>query len=147
MRLWRISNYADLTGVGGLKASARWHTKGKAIVYTAEHPAAALVEMLVHVDFADLPETFQLITVEVGAGVATETVERGSLSGGWIGDLRHTQSIGDAWLRRRSSVLLRVPSAIVPDCVNVLINPGHQDANRIKIAKFEHVPLDARLRP
>ena len=145
MRLWRISNYADLTGIGGLKASARWHTKGKPIVYATEHPAAALVEMLVHIDFADLPETFQLITIETDSDIAAEIVERGSLPADWVNDIHRTQAIGDVWLKRRSSLLLQVPSAILPDCTNVLINPAHQDANRIRIEKVARVPLDARL--
>jgi len=47
MELWRISNYADLSGAGGLQAAGRWHTRGKRIVYLADHPASALLEMLV----------------------------------------------------------------------------------------------------
>jgi len=48
MELWRISNYADLSGGGGLQAAGRWHTRGKRIVYLADHPASAVLEMLVH---------------------------------------------------------------------------------------------------
>ena len=49
MELWRISNYADLSGAGdGLLAAGRWHTRGRRIVYLADHPASALLEMLVH---------------------------------------------------------------------------------------------------
>jgi RES domain-containing protein len=50
MELWRISNYADLSGAGGLRAAGRWHSQGKRIVYLADHPSSALLEMLVHLD-------------------------------------------------------------------------------------------------
>ena len=50
MELWRISNYADLSGIGGLKAAGRWHSQGRRIVYLADHPSSALLEMLVHMD-------------------------------------------------------------------------------------------------
>ncbi|MGB9409097.1 MAG: RES family NAD+ phosphorylase, partial [Terracidiphilus sp.] len=46
--LWRISNYVDLSGEGGLTASARWHTKGKPVVYLADSPAGAMLERIVH---------------------------------------------------------------------------------------------------
>ena len=57
MRLWRISNHASLTGEGGLYASGRWHTRGQRVVYLADHPASALLEVMVHleIDAEDLP--------------------------------------------------------------------------------------------
>jgi len=50
MRLWRISDHANLSGDGGIFFSARWHSRGKRIVYLADHPASALLEVIVHVD-------------------------------------------------------------------------------------------------
>ncbi|AVT78400.1 hypothetical protein RPPS3_43380 [Rhodopseudomonas palustris] len=58
MELWRISNYADLTGTGGLRASGRWHSRGRRIVYLADHPSSAVLEMLVHMDREFLPATY-----------------------------------------------------------------------------------------
>ncbi|WP_155836914.1 RES family NAD+ phosphorylase, partial [Paraburkholderia mimosarum] len=43
MEFWRISNYADLRGIGGLRASGRWHYRGQPVVYLAENPALALL--------------------------------------------------------------------------------------------------------
>jgi len=67
VRLWRISNYSDLSGPGGLKASGRWHEKGRHVVYTSDHPASALLEAMVHleIDFEDLPDTYQLLEIDV----------------------------------------------------------------------------------
>ena len=72
MVLWRISNFADLKGIGGLRAPGRWHFAGQPVVYLAEHPAGALLETLVHQEIggtADLPDTYQLLKVEVDDGI------------------------------------------------------------------------------
>jgi RES domain-containing protein len=145
MRLWRISNYADLSGLGGLRYSARWHTRGHPILYTAEHPAGALAEFLVHLDREDIPDTFQLLTFEVDDIVTPEIVEVKRLPRGWINDPRVTRARGDEWLASGRGLLLRVPSSIVPDAYNVLVNPRHADARKMRIARVTKVPLDDRL--
>jgi RES domain-containing protein len=70
--LWRISNHADLAGLGGERLTARWHTAtpGKRIVYLAEHPAAALLENLVHLKGHPqfFPQDYQLLRIEAGEG-------------------------------------------------------------------------------
>ncbi len=95
MRLWRISNYADLTGAGGLTSSARWHSRGTKIVYLADHPASALLERLVHleIDPEDLPSAYQLLAIEVPDHLAVERVEAGSLPPGG----EHRYGNPDAW--------------------------------------------------
>lgn len=66
MNLWRISNYKDLKGLGGLKASGRWHNRGVPIVYLAETPALAMLEVLVHFDMTldEIPKHYQLLEIE-----------------------------------------------------------------------------------
>jgi RES domain-containing protein len=65
MELWRISNYADLSGIGGVRAAGRWHSQGRRIVYLADHPSSALLEMLVHMDRDLIPSTYQLLRIVV----------------------------------------------------------------------------------
>ncbi|MFN0193252.1 MAG: RES family NAD+ phosphorylase [Aestuariivirga sp.] len=143
MFLWRISNFANLEGLGGLKFPGRWHSKGHPIIYTSEHPAGALSEMLVHLDRTDFPETFQLLKIEVPNNIVAKVVQtRGKQL---QSKSKYTRSIGDRWLKERRHLLLRVPSAIVPDAYNVLINPLHADARRLKIVEVKQVPLDPRL--
>lgn len=145
MKLWRISNYADLTGLGGLRYSGRWHSKGRPIIYTADHPAGALVESLVHFDLDNIPERYQLITIDIDDGASIAVIEPNKLPPNWVAGAGISRSVGDAWLAAATSLLLRVPSAIIPDAWNVLINPGHPEATRMRIAKTEKVPLDGRL--
>lgn len=148
MILWRISNHADLTGRGGLFASGRWHTRGQPIVYLAESPAGALMEALVHLELnaTDLPASYQLLKVTVPSGVTTARCKLSVLGDQWQEDLRRTQQVGDAWLARGSTALLRVPSAVVPETWNWLLNPAHPHAAKIRITWARHYPWDDRLR-
>jgi RES domain-containing protein len=74
MEVWRISNYVDLSGSGGVRAGGRWHSRGKRIVYLADHPASAVLEMLVHIDRDLLPATYRLLRVIVPETVTAEMV-------------------------------------------------------------------------
>jgi RES domain-containing protein len=141
--IWRISDYADLAGTGGLLFSARWHHEGLPIVYAADHPASALCEMLVRTDYDDFPDSYQLLKIEVGASVNSETPK---LPSNWQINLAATQQIGSNWLRSKTSALLEVPSVIVPECKNYLINPLHEDAVKINIQSKTRVPMDPRFR-
>ena len=146
MILWRISNYESLDGVGGLVVSARWHTKGHPIVYCTQNPATALLEALVHmeIDSEDRPERFRVLKIEGPDSISIEKIELDALPPNWVDDVNGTQAIGDRWLSERRSLLLQVPSVLVPETWNVIVNPQHADANLLKItARYEHA-LDGR---
>jgi RES domain-containing protein len=136
MILWRISNYADLEGKGGLVSSGRWHTRGHPIVYLAETPPGALIEALVHLELneTDLPDAYQLLKVSVPSNVKTEKCNPTVLGENWTADAKITRLVGDDWLRRRVTPLLRVPSAVVPETWNWLLNPAHPQARRMRIS-------------
>ncbi len=143
MFLWRISNYSTLDGAGGILQSARWHDAGKPIVYAADHPASALLEILVNLDVSLLPDTFQLLTIEVPASVTPLVAE---VPDDWMTEPAKSRGVGDQWLSGGNSLLLQVPSAILPNVFNTLINPRHADAAHLKIINIQSVPLDQRLR-
>jgi RES domain-containing protein len=145
--LWRVSNYETLDGVGGLYVSGRWHTKGQPVIYCTQNPATALLETLVHIeiDSEDRPERFQVLRMEGPDSLSIEKVEAGSLSANWADDMSITQTIGDRWLGEGRSLLLQVPSVLVPETWNVLVNTQHAEANLLKItATYEHA-FDVRL--
>ncbi len=150
MRLWRISNHADLSGEGGRLVDGRWHPRGLPVVYLAEHPALALLEHLVHleIDLADLPDDYQLLEVDVPDGFAIEriTAERLiALDREWPRNAELTQRLGGDWLRGQRSPLLGVPSVILPRSTNFLLNPSHPDASQAAIASATRPPYDHRL--
>lgn len=142
MLLWRISNYATLDGMGGTLQSAHWHTAGKPIVYAADHPSTCLLEMFVNVNASLLPTRIQLLKILVPDDLQSAATK---IPDDWRNDTMISRGIGDAWLEKTGSVLLQVPSAILPDVYNTLINPLHHDAKRLKIMSVQAVPLDQRL--
>jgi len=147
MRLWRISNHTSLSGDGGLYASGRWHSRGRRVVYLADHPASALVEVMVHleIDPEDLPTHYQLLGIEVPDDVAVAALAESELPDGWRQQIAVTRARGEEWLRAGATALLRLPSAIVPEATNYLLNPAHIDAARVSIAIALSAPFDPRL--
>jgi RES domain-containing protein len=147
MVLWRISNHAALDGLGGLISSARWHTQGHRVVYLAESAAGALIELLVHLELSPdmMPGSYQLLKIQAPGSVSREHVPLSSLTGEWRIRLAETRSIGDRWLDEQSSALLQIPSAIVPETWNWMLNPSYGDASTITIEGCFPLALDPRL--
>lgn len=147
MVLWRVSNHLSLDGDGALRASGRWHTRGRRIVYCAQAPATALLETLVHfeIEVRDLPARCRLLRIEAPEDAAVESVRSDHLPTDWAARFDVTRAIGDEWLAEARSALLLVPSAVVPETLNVLLNPAHRDADRMVITHVSDHVIDPRL--
>ena len=147
MLLWRISNHLSLAGDGALRTPGRWHTRGRRVVYCAESPAAALLEILVHfeIDIQDLPVRYRLLKIEVPDDMEVERVSVDDLPKDWPERTEATRALGDGWLTKGSAALLSVPSAIVPETFNVLLNPAHQHAKRVVVVQTGEHAIDPRL--
>src|SRR5919198_3247531 len=87
MIVWRLARapHAALDGEGGRRAAARWHTRGRPIVYTASHLSLAVLELLVHVDPDEIPADLLALTIDVPDDVAVETLDTRSLPSDWQG--------------------------------------------------------------
>jgi RES domain-containing protein len=153
--LWRIGADAptyeahDLSGKGAEKDGGRWNPVGMAAVYTSTTRALACLETVVHFNAGGLPLNRYLVQVEVpddlwGKAVA---VDPATLPLGWDAAPpgKVSLDLGEAWLKERASVLLVVPSVIVPEERNVLINPLHPDAHRVAAQKVRKWTYDPRL--
>jgi RES domain-containing protein len=144
--LWRISNHRSLNGAGGLRYAARWHNAGRRIVYLAESPAGAMIEVLVHLELEEdeLPPSYTLLQVGVPADVAVKEI---ALPAGdtWKTEYEISRRLGDAWLMKMSTAIARVPSAILPNTFNCLLNPLHPDAARLRILSETRAEFDTRL--
>lgn len=147
MILWRISNHVSLAGDGGMRASGRWHTRGRRVVYCSESPAAALLEILVHfeIDVRDLPTRYRLLKLRAPDALVVEDLLAADLPRDWIEQTDRTRAIGDRWLQAGRSTLLRVPSAVVPETFNVLLNPGHAQAGKLEVVQVSEHAIDPRL--
>lgn len=141
MVLWRISEWPTLDGVGGLTVAGRWHSRGRPIVYAAESSALAILEVLVHLEVDRMPPDFQLLKIEAEAGLKVEDRPLDNPPASQVESARW----GDEWLKAGRTALARVPSIIAPGSCNILINPGHPDAARIRIVEASRWPWDKRL--
>jgi len=144
--LWRISEHSDLSGEGGLRASARWHTRGKPIVYLGDSPSSCMVERLVHLfdTEGDLPETYNLLEIEASDSASISPLLQ-FVDTDWKERSEITRKAGDDWLLSATSPLARVPSAIVPRTWNYLLNPLHADAPQVRIVSVIRERFEARL--
>lgn len=157
--LWRIATdtrrYAsdELSGHGALIQGGRWNDKGTPAVYTSASIALACLETLVHLAASGLPLNRYLVRVDVDDAVwaARQTLSPSSLDEppvGWdaIPYGRVSVEAGQKWLTGGASALLAVPSVVVPEEVNVLINPRHADAAKLRATKVRKWLYDARFR-
>jgi RES domain-containing protein len=150
VRLHRIAlatcsaNSADaFGGRGGLYGKGRWHSRGRLIVYTAQSTSLAMAEILVHIQRSNNIEPFNRWEIDVPDAMISLAPQ---LRAGWRMDMARTQAFGDAWLASKSSVGHLVPSAIVPNEMNCLLNPTHPQFSLKWVVSGPHpFAFDARL--
>ena len=130
-----------------MRASGRWHSRGRRVVYCAENPATALLEILVHfeIEIGDLPARYRLLKIVAPDDVRAERVAVDEMPDDWPENAEVTRALGGRWLAGGSTALLRFPSVLVPETFNVLLNPAHQDAKRIVVARISEHVIDPRL--
>lgn len=148
--IWRISNYADLEGLGGLKAGQRWHSRGRPIIYCAPSPAAAILETLANfeIDSIDeLPLSYQLLAIELSDRISRLRIELKDLPKDWLipKRLAVTRKIGDVWLAAAEHPAIEVPSAVAPITWNTLLNPVLLSGTGVRITGVSRYPFDPRL--
>ena len=152
MRVWRVCREAyaadALTGRGGLFTSGRWHTRGRLVVYTSGSLALAALEVLVHTDKTTLPADLVRVGIDVPDDLVVSSLDVGALLVDWRAYPAppELQRLGDEWLSDSRSAVLAVPSSVVPEEHNFLVNPAHADARRITVASTAPFDLDSRLR-
>lgn len=143
MYLWRISKFADLSGRGGALRSGRWHQRGTPVVYCSDHPSTALLEVLVHIDFEDFPASYTLLKIACPDDLTVQAIGSEEVN---LADLADTQTFGDTLLRQGNICLFSVPSVVMPEARNVLINPKHDAAGKMRIETIATYPFDERFR-
>jgi RES domain-containing protein len=122
------------------------------VVYLAEHPALALLEVMVHleIDPDDLPRNYQLLEIEAADSISVEEFSKSDLdkrAPGWELDPRISRRLTTPWFVEQRSALLRVPSIVVPRSFNSLLNPLHADAVHVRIVTTTRAEYDRRLFP
>jgi RES domain-containing protein len=147
---WRLTKTKHLStawdGEGAKKAGGRWNSVGVAVIYTSESLSLALVEILVHLTSEILP-AYSALRVEFEESLVT-ALAPAALPANWRDSPAppETKAIGDTWVADLTSAVLRVPSVVVPDESNYVLNPSHPDFHRLAIGPPRSFPFDLRLR-
>lgn len=130
-------------GEGSRIYGGRWNSPGVPVVYTSESLALCCLEILVHLPSYKLLDDYVYIRVSFDSSQVTnaDTIQ------GWDARpvSRISQSIGDNWIVENKFPVLKVPSVIIPEGANYLINTAHSDYAKIKIGKPAPMPFDPRL--
>lgn len=135
-----------LDGEGARLYGGRWNSEGGAVVYASATLSLAALEYLVHVDIAEVPADLVALGIEVPEDAAAAVLGVADLPPDWKRpDAAGSAAVGDAWVAEGASLTLAVPSAIVPEENNVLINPRHGRAADVRIASERPFAYDPRL--
>lgn len=139
LRAWRITKRRYVAtafdGEGARRHGGRWNTTGQAAVYVSESRALATLEILAGLGTPAVIPAYVLIGVECDEALVT-VLDPGALPRNWKAypPPAATQALGDQWLHGQTSVVLAVPSALVPGERNFVINPRHPDFGSVRIA-------------
>lgn len=148
MQIFRIAlaKYAQALVASG--RAARWNPNDIDIIYAAGSRSLACLENVVHRNQIGLSNPFQVMTIEVPDDLHVMSIELKQLPEDWTSYLNTplTQSLGEEWINQAKSVLLKVPSSIIPTENNYLINPKHTDFKLIKLLKSEPFIFDKRIK-
>jgi RES domain-containing protein len=154
--LWRIASDTpdyeahDLSGKGAEITGGRWNRKGLPVVYTAPTASLAALETIVHFAAAGLPLNRFLVRIDLPDDLwaARLSATTRTLRVGWnaVPPGKVSLDFGDAWLKAAAgAMVLEVPSAVVPEESNVLLNARHPDMARVRAAKLRLWQYDGRL--
>lgn len=150
MQVYRIAQcqyIKDLSGSGARIFGGRWNSKGKPVIYTGSSRSLAALEALAHISQKNMQTSFCLAVIHVPESISIKTMSVANLPLGWRAFPTQAilQEIGDQWIKSGRQALLQVPSVIIPDEYNYLINPLHADAKKIKIKNVFPFVFDERL--
>jgi RES domain-containing protein len=153
IRVWRIATDApgytadDLTGTGAKLSGGRWNRPGSAMIYSASNISLAVLETFVHLKAGGLPLNRYLVELAIPDEVWERATSLLPPAIGWDAIPAGKVSLdeGDRWLKANTSALLVVPSVIVGEECNVLINPMHPDTQKISVHKVRKWVYDPRL--
>jgi RES domain-containing protein len=147
-KLYRISACKYLEGKpgeGAFLAGGRWNSKGTRLVYASESSSLSLLEALAHITMLHLQQKYCMQIFEIPDSIIE--VQASALQEGWQQNpppdfLKHT---GDEFVKNNEALALKVPSVIVPEGYNYLVNPAHPFFAAIKQVAVTNITFDQRL--
>jgi RES domain-containing protein len=147
-RIAKTQHIRDLSGTGAMLYGGRWNHKNIPVLYAAENRSLAALEFLVHVSLLPiLPSHLSIACLDIPDGIIAERISAAGLPNHWRDYPAPPElaNLGSEWAISMRSLLLRVPSVVVVDEFNILVNPKHPDIKRVTISSVEGFTLDQRL--
>ena len=148
MIIYRLTNgdhIKDLSGIGSKLYGGRWNSAGLHAIYATENISLAVLEILVHVKKYNSPMDYHLLNISIPENIKPMVIHADKLKRTWKDDPAYSQFIGDEFLKTKQSLFMKVPSAIVEQENNYILNPQHSDAHKIKIISTRLFEFDKRL--
>ena len=148
MIVYRITNEAyknDLSGNGAALYGSRWNSKGIRLLYTSQFISLSILESLVHLKRNEIPLNQYLLFIEFPDQKKIAELSYKKMKKNWHEEHEYTQWIGDQFIKNKEALALKVPSAVVPQENNFLLNPFHSEFKKVKIISSELLQLDKRL--
>ncbi|MHA6248252.1 RES family NAD+ phosphorylase [Pontibacter sp. CAU 1760] len=141
-----MAKYAGELYASGIRG--RWNSKGNFVIYTAGSRALACLENVVHRSGEGLSDNFKTVVITIPDDANIESVSADELPVNWqqVRSYPMCQAQGSAWYSQRKSAVLRVPSSIIPEEYNYILNTRHPDFPRIKIRSVEDFFFDTRIK-
>ena len=151
MRVWRIIPKFHLSqafdGEGARRFGGRWNRLGTRVVYTSATLSLAALEFFVNLDRDTEPNQLAIISADIPDDLRMGHIEVSDLPKNWRSYPvpEELQDLGTAWVASASTAMLAVPSAVIPDERNYLLNPAHPDFKRFHLNKPEAFHFDPRM--
>lgn len=125
----------------------RWNRKDEYVIYTANSISLSTLEMIAHRSNIIASQRYKLLTIELDADVSVQTIKPDALPENWrtLEAYIELQEKGSQWYQKSESLVLKVPSAIVPQEFNYILNTNHPDFEKIKLVKVEDFTWDERI--
>lgn len=134
-------------GEGARLYGGRWNSRGKRVIYTAGSLSLAALEMLVHLNSDEILFSYSFAAVEFDESFILPIEEFQTLPENWSDSPPPIaiQRIGDEWAQKLTSVVLKVPTSVLPVEFSYLINVGHPEFSKVKLGKPHLFTFDKRL--
>lgn len=138
---------ADLSGAGAKLYGGRWNDKGVPMVYFADSRAMAVMEVLVHLRPAVIDQDFALAVFEI-PDEEVLTIEVKDLPSNWKEEtaLERLKEIGNQFIKENRYLLAKIPSIILEEEYNMVLNPNHPNAAKVKLVQQRVFRFDKRFK-
>ena len=146
MIVYRITTDKWCRNLAASGNSARWNSRESFMIYAAGSRALACLENIVHRSGEMSGKIYKVMLIEIPTSLQIQEIKKASLHKDWknLTNYSYCQQMGNQWLKEGSSAILKVPSVIIDEEFNYLINPQHNQFKKIKLADVEGFSFDAR---